>query len=90
MNNDFGIAPRLEEVAFGGKFFPQPLKIVDFPIEDDPNVASFVGHWLIAIGRKINDPKPAMPKGGMRKQMGFTMLRSPITHDFAHLVHLLR
>jgi hypothetical protein len=47
MNNGLGVALGFITVATRLKIAPQLLVIVDFSIEDDPEVAVFVRNWLM-------------------------------------------
>ena len=57
VNNRFSVAATVVAMAFGFQVGAERLVVVDFSVEDDPNVAVFVGQRLMA-GLHVDDAQP--------------------------------
>ena len=54
VDDDFGVRPGPEGMAFREKFLPQFLEVIDFAVEDDPDRLIFIGHRL-GTGVQVDD-----------------------------------
>src|SRR3990172_5306976 len=58
IDNDFGIRLRAKDKALGPKLLPELDIVVDFPVEDYPDILLRIRHRLMAGGGEIDDAQP--------------------------------
>ena len=85
MHKHFGVARRAKAMSARFEIAAQFAMIVDFAVEDNPNRAVLVCHWLIA-GREINDAEARVPQNHARILMDArtvgTAMRERVAHRF--------
>jgi hypothetical protein len=87
MDNRLGVAVGIETVT---KFFQAGAKfgvIIDFTVKNDPNVAAFVAHWLVAAGQ-IHNAQPSETKRYRTGEEPTSIIRPAMTQNSGHGVQL--
>src|ERR1700722_11756084 len=83
MDDDFSIAMRLELMTKPYQLGHRLAVIVDFTVEDDPDIASLVIEWLLAAS-DINDRQPAMTQPDARLQQEAIAVGSAMGDGIVH------
>ena len=83
MDDDFCVRLRPEDMAFGQESFAQFLKVVNLPVENNPDGFVFIRHRLRA-GVEVNNGQPEMTQAGVGVQMNSFTVRAAVAHGIEH------
>jgi hypothetical protein len=86
MNDDFGVAMRVELVTTVHELLAQFSEIIDFAVKNDPNAAIFVVNGLMPAG-EINDAQPSHPQAPRAKRVDTFVVRTTVNDGGAHTPH---
>src|SRR5579863_324518 len=84
MENYFGVALRAKTVALVNERCAQFTKIVNLPVEYDPNCRIFIRKWRVCPLRQINDRKSPLPKAYIRRRICPLRVWTPVRDGSAH------
>src|SRR6185369_4990067 len=89
MNDGFGVGARAITMPFRFQRGTQRFVIVDFTVEGDPDSAVFVGHGIVARGRKIDDGEASIaePDAAIFGNVDSGVVGSTMAHRIAHARH---
>jgi hypothetical protein len=87
VHNYFGIGVRTEAVPAGFKTLAQFLKVVDLPVEDDPDRTILVGNRLLSTFH-VDDAEPPHAKGDVPCGQYALIVRPAMKNAGAHLLQL--
>src|SRR3954447_2581836 len=62
------------------------LEIVDFPVEDDPDGAVLIRHWLVS-GAEVDDAQPPHPDAAAAFDADAFIVRTAVADLGAHRAH---
>ena len=83
VNDDFGVAARMEPVTGGREFRDQRLIVVDLAVEDDADRAVLVVQRLLAR-REIDDRESAVPESDARREVHSAFVRAAVMLRLVH------
>ena len=66
---DLGVAAADEDHAAAAKVVAQGFVVVDFAVEDDPNLSAGRGHRLMARRRQVDDRQPPRAQADVNREM---------------------
>src|SRR5580704_2216729 len=89
VQNDFGIGPRGELMAFLKQFFCQLYVVEDFPVKSYPQPAVDTRHRLSAA-LQIDDAKAGMGQACATREVQGARVRAPMMQGRNHLPELMR
>jgi hypothetical protein len=86
MDDYFRVAMGIKSMAALDQVFAQFGKVVDFPVEDDPNRPIFIKNWLVTA-RKVDDAKSPHPQPRTVLDEKTFVIRAPMHDCLAHAVN---
>ena len=82
--DDFGVAPGEEPIAFGRKIAAQLAKIIDAAVEDDGKAQFRIDHRLLRRRREIDNAEPSMTERDATLRECAAGVRSARPHSRHH------
>src|SRR5262249_54749865 len=84
LQDDFGIAATTKDVPLALKLCAQLQKVVNLSIKCKPNLAIGTAHWLVALGRQVDNGEARKAKPGPTVGPDPTVVRSTMIQRRRH------